>query len=231
MHNAQFNVEALADTTGDIVERYTFTPYGQRFVLNANWTADGDGLSDVGLNIGHQGLYHDAETGSGGGLIYNRARMLHPVIGRFMQRDPLGYVDGMSLYAAYHVLQGAVDPEGTSIAPGNPLPPGNILVQAGQQIANLGAACNDCAVNQPMPCCKNKLWLASNQYRSRKNYIRVGRYFGYFPHSAVIDWTPSCTCDARGDMYVFMYYHNPAVGTFHFYPYPPLHKSAWVKCH
>jgi RHS repeat-associated protein len=32
------------------------------------------------------------------GLVFNRARMLHPALGRFMQRDPLGYVDGASLY-------------------------------------------------------------------------------------------------------------------------------------
>lgn len=41
---------------------------------------------------------HDESLGSQGGLIYNRARELHPRLGRFMQRDPLGYVDGMSLY-------------------------------------------------------------------------------------------------------------------------------------
>jgi RHS repeat-associated protein len=39
-------------------------------------------------------LVLDGETG----LIYNRARALHPVLGRFLQRDPLGYVDGMSTY-------------------------------------------------------------------------------------------------------------------------------------
>ena len=37
---------------------------------------------------------HDAVIG----LIYNRAREYNPVFGRFMQRDPMGYVDGMSLY-------------------------------------------------------------------------------------------------------------------------------------
>ncbi|BAM02982.1 hypothetical protein PSMK_08230 [Phycisphaera mikurensis NBRC 102666] len=36
--------------------------------------------------FGHQGLHHDEATG----LIYNRARMLHPTLGRFVQRDPLG---------------------------------------------------------------------------------------------------------------------------------------------
>ena len=58
--------------------------------------------------FGHQGLLHDEATG----LIYNRARYLHPGLGRFMQRDPLGYVDGMSVYAYYAGMHGEVDPMG-----------------------------------------------------------------------------------------------------------------------
>jgi RHS repeat-associated protein len=41
-----------------------------------------------------QGLPYDLETG----ITYNRARSLHHRLGRFLQRDPLGYVDGMSMY-------------------------------------------------------------------------------------------------------------------------------------
>jgi len=53
----------------------------------------GTGLAGL-CDIGHQGLLYDREFG----LYYNRARMLNPTLGRFMQRDPAGYVDGMSLY-------------------------------------------------------------------------------------------------------------------------------------
>jgi len=49
-----------------------------------------EGLCD----FGHQGLLHDREFG----LIHNRARMLNTTHGRFMQRDPLQYSDGMNLY-------------------------------------------------------------------------------------------------------------------------------------
>ena len=31
-------------------------------------------------------------------LQYNRARHYHPVYGRWLQRDPTGYIDGMNLY-------------------------------------------------------------------------------------------------------------------------------------
>ncbi|NBD34571.1 MAG: hypothetical protein GVY30_01065 [Chloroflexi bacterium] len=92
-HN--FNVVALLDATdGSVVERYDYNPYGQRFVLDGDYSDDADGLSDVGLAIGHQGLLHDVESG----LIYNRARMHNPRLRRWMQREPLGYLDGMSLY-------------------------------------------------------------------------------------------------------------------------------------
>ena len=69
--------------------------------------------------IGHQGLAHDEETGSGGGggLIHNRARTRSPQLGRFLQRDPLGYVDGMNVYAGYHILSGHLDPTGMALRP------------------------------------------------------------------------------------------------------------------
>jgi len=59
-------------------------------------------------DLGHQGLKHDDETG----LIENRNRMLNPATGRFQQRDPLGYPDGMNRYAGYHVMHGGWDPWG-----------------------------------------------------------------------------------------------------------------------
>ncbi len=64
---------------------------------------------DVASSVCHQGLLHDEETG----LVYNRARMLHPRLGRFMQRDPLGYVDGFNLYEYVRSSPlGFVDPLG-----------------------------------------------------------------------------------------------------------------------
>jgi RHS repeat-associated protein len=184
MQDANYNVIGVASRTGRLVERYEYTPYGQRTVFTkgflpadvnddgrvglgdlsvvssnygmsgatlAQGDINGDGIIDVidlglvttwydksvaysndplcmspvvetyrlrsgsitspyGLcDIGHQGLMHDKEFG----LVYNRARYLHPTLGRFMQRDPLGYVDGMSVYE--YVRSGPtayVDPEG-----------------------------------------------------------------------------------------------------------------------
>jgi RHS repeat-associated protein len=45
---------------------------------------------------------------------WNWARYYHAELGRFISRDPIGYVDGMNLYRPYFV-PGAVDPTGTVI--------------------------------------------------------------------------------------------------------------------
>ena len=189
LHDTQYNVLGIVEPTlapdgaatgSRLVERYEYTPYGQRQVYGGGWSVfdvngdgevneadlaavagrsgqsgggrwdlDGSGLvnfSDIRqvppqygslstandpkaltprlgtsraqttiaswlvLNeVGHQGLHHDEATN----LIYNRARMLHPTLGRFVQRDPLGYVDGMSVYAYYAGIRGLRDPFGT----------------------------------------------------------------------------------------------------------------------
>lgn len=38
--------------------------------------------------------------------------MYDPGVGRFLQRDPSGYPDGMNSYGAYHVMRGGGDPTG-----------------------------------------------------------------------------------------------------------------------
>ncbi|MEM9881557.1 MAG: RHS repeat-associated core domain-containing protein [Planctomycetota bacterium] len=89
----QYNLVGLTDSSGGVVERYAYGPYGERRVL------DPDGItvrqtSAVGNPIGHQGLYHDDETN----LIYNRARYRDARLGRWLGRDPLEYAGGLNLY-------------------------------------------------------------------------------------------------------------------------------------
>jgi len=110
MQNANFNVIGLSDANGTLVERYEYTPYGQRTVYKKAGSKDAlttaplvhsqrvetdSGRAPYGLcDVGHQGLMHDEQFG----LVYNRNRYLDPRTGRWSQRDPAGYVDGMSLY-------------------------------------------------------------------------------------------------------------------------------------
>jgi RHS repeat-associated protein len=55
---------------------------------------DADGVSDVQMVHGHQGGQHDFESH----LVHFRHRDLNVVLGRWTRQDPLGYVDGGSLY-------------------------------------------------------------------------------------------------------------------------------------
>jgi RHS repeat-associated protein len=92
MQDANFNLTAIADIGGVVKERYRFDPYGNRTIMNASWGVITS--SAYAWTIGHQGLMHDLETG----LVQNRERMLHALLGIFTAMDPLGYVGNMNLY-------------------------------------------------------------------------------------------------------------------------------------
>jgi RHS repeat-associated protein len=81
-----------------VVERYDYTAYGEpwTFAGVSSGSEYGDSLlvSSVGNPFMHQALFLDPETRT----YQNRFRQYDPILGRFFQRDPIGYTDGMSLY-------------------------------------------------------------------------------------------------------------------------------------
>jgi RHS repeat-associated protein len=91
-NDANFNVTALVDTGGNVVERYTYAPYGKVTFRAADWSERASSVyaNDV-LYTGHR---LDTETG----LYYGGWRYYHPTLGLWTSRDPGGYSDGMSLY-------------------------------------------------------------------------------------------------------------------------------------
>jgi len=111
IQDANFNVTAITNVDGDGVERYRYSPYGERTVMDNSFGTRGSSNYDWG--VGHQGLAHDRETG----LVQNRARYLHVLLGRHTQRDRLGYVDGMNVYE-YAVSNPIywLDPSGLSVS-------------------------------------------------------------------------------------------------------------------
>jgi RHS repeat-associated protein len=91
--DANFNLTAACNTSGSVVERYLFDPYGNRTIMNASWSVLSDSAYD--WVIGFQGLMHDVESG----LVYDRGRILNPPLGRMNQRDSVrAYREGLSLY-------------------------------------------------------------------------------------------------------------------------------------
>jgi RHS repeat-associated protein len=79
------SVTDITNSSGTTLESYTYGPYG---IITSS-------LSSIGNPYYFTGRRYDTETG----LYYYRARAYDPSIGRFLQRDPLGYYDSMNLYS------------------------------------------------------------------------------------------------------------------------------------
>ncbi len=104
--NHLYSVAALTNAAGAVVERYRYDTYGNRTVLAPDGVTP-RAVSSYNQQVGFTGRYEDKETK----LWYFRARYYSGTLGRFIGRDPLGYVDGDNLYRAYYVPN-ALDPSG-----------------------------------------------------------------------------------------------------------------------
>jgi RHS repeat-associated protein len=82
--DANWNVTALVNSSGQVVERYIYDPYGQVTYLNASWSTMS--TSAYVWIYGFQGLRADTTTGN------DRAdgRDYRPTIQRWAEGDPLG---------------------------------------------------------------------------------------------------------------------------------------------
>ena len=106
IRNQQWSIVALVDSAnGSIVERYTYDHFGARTILNPTATTALP-TSAYSNPYGYTSRRHDASS-----LMYFRARMYDTSTGEFGSRDPLGYVDGMSLMRGYFAIL-AKDPRG-----------------------------------------------------------------------------------------------------------------------
>jgi RHS repeat-associated protein len=91
--DANFNVVATLNPTGSVVERYAYTPYGVVTYLDDEFDNPST-ASTIGNEYLYTGRRRDAETG----LQLNRNRYYHAQLGRWLTRDPIGYLGGSSLY-------------------------------------------------------------------------------------------------------------------------------------
>lgn len=104
------SVMAISDQTGNRVEYMDYDAYGTPTFYDNDGTIMAQ--SKIGNTILFTGREYDYESGN----YYFRARHLHPFFGRFMQHDPLLYIDGMNDYA--YVLNNPIsysDNEGKAI--------------------------------------------------------------------------------------------------------------------
>jgi RHS repeat-associated protein len=116
--NAMYSVEAITNPLGTVVERYAYDAYGTPSVTTGGGApvppnAWGTAHSAIGNPYMFTGREFDEESG----LFFYRARSYDAAKGRFLQRDPLEYLDGMNLYwyAKDNPVR-YVDPTGTQTA-------------------------------------------------------------------------------------------------------------------
>ena len=97
--NAADSVEAITDGTGTPVERYSYDAYGVVTVTNGGGVAvPPNGWGTPHSAIGNPWTFTGRQFDEESGLYFYRARYYDPAKGRFIQRDPLEYVDGYNLY-------------------------------------------------------------------------------------------------------------------------------------
>ncbi len=83
---------AMTDASGDVVERYEFSAFGLRTVMNAAWVTLADSAHAV--EFAFHGQFLDEETG-----YYNYGyRYYSPQIGRWLSKDPIEERGGNNLY-------------------------------------------------------------------------------------------------------------------------------------
>jgi RHS repeat-associated protein len=94
VQDANYNVTAIFDNAGNIVERYVYDPFGSVTVLDAGWVERSAG-SQFAWQYLHQGGRFDATSG----LYHFRHRDYSPTLGRWTSLDPLRYDAGdVNLY-------------------------------------------------------------------------------------------------------------------------------------
>src|SRR5262249_48926637 len=117
--DANYNVTALVNTSGQVVERYLYDPYGRFDVNDASWgTRASSSYAWVYL---HQGGRWDATEG----MFSFRARDYSPTLMRFGSNDPIGFRGGDADLYRYDGGDPTswVDPNGLQVILGPTKPP------------------------------------------------------------------------------------------------------------
>jgi len=92
LKDANWNVTGLVNTSGVIQQRFAYTAYGLPVFLKSSFT---NGSNTAGWEVLYAGYRFETATS----LMHVRHRVLNAALGCWVQRDPIGYADGYSLYS------------------------------------------------------------------------------------------------------------------------------------
>lgn len=110
--DANYNLTAITDTSGNVQQRFLYDLYGNSIVLTAAWASATDAYQ---WTTRFTGQSFDLENQ----LYYYRERYYHLAVGGFLSRDPLGYFDGQNLYL-YVRLQPTIMTDSAGLGAGTP---------------------------------------------------------------------------------------------------------------
>jgi RHS repeat-associated protein len=160
-------VALTSNSTGSVLECYAYNIYGTRTILAANGTTVRP-TSSYTNNYGYTSREHLPESAT----MYYRARHYDPLSGEFLSRDPLEFVDGMSLYRGYFVPNGR-DSSGTTVRTQDG--PG-VESRAGRSSGNCSRAVSIAVVSD-----------GTTGFASRWNYLTHGCHVAIDKHNPNLD--------------------------------------------
>ena len=190
LHDANYNVTAMADDTGTVVERYSYTPYGETTFMSEAFVPHTNPESGIDNEYLYTGRRLDPETH----LQLNRNRFYIPPLGRWLTRDPIGYEGSQwNLYEYVNSMPTvSFDPSGKLVT----VPP---PVVAPAPIIGGGGAAGGLAVN---PVCIVVVTTAV-QYECGQRITRPIVYKYYCDKYDNRD-CKNCRCqDSAGDWYKY----------------------------
>jgi RHS repeat-associated protein len=94
--NQQYSITAVTTSAGAIAERYAYSAYGEPTILDPSGTVIAS--SSINNRYSYTGREWDATVG----LYHFRARWMSPKSGRFLARDPIGFMG--SAWDLYEML-------------------------------------------------------------------------------------------------------------------------------
>ncbi len=117
LQDANWNVDAITNTTGAVQQRFAYSAYGQPTFLTASFSSSTN-------TKGWDNLYAGYRWEPTSQLFHVRNRIYNPMIGTWVQRDPLGLRWGTNLYSYCSLMPVRhVDPLGLKILLPPTLPP------------------------------------------------------------------------------------------------------------
>ncbi|WP_260414972.1 RHS repeat-associated core domain-containing protein [Pseudomonas cichorii] len=133
--------QELTDQNGNIAWSAQSKAWGEVREQYSEWALQ----QRITNPIRFQGQYHDHETG----LHYNRYRYYDPNVGRFISKDPIGFVGGLNLYHYVPNPLEWIDPLGLSASSDLPRMKGKSSARAGAMLNDAGfSKTKDNGVNQ-----------------------------------------------------------------------------------